>query len=69
MSKQKRSLAPLAQTLVVIFLFLVFLKLFAWDAVGRYARDEVMIKVEMEEAETLNSPAVTVCMDLVSHSL
>ena len=56
---------PLAlQTLVVISLFLVFLKLFAWDAGRRFARDDVMIQVGKEEMEDLNTPAVTICLKM-----
>ena len=57
---------PLAvQTLVVISIFLVFLKLFAWDAGRRFARDDVMIQVRTEEMEDLNTPAVTICLKMV----
>ena len=51
---------------MVMFLFLVFLKLFAWDAVKRFNREEVMVRVDREEAESLDTPAVTICVDLVS---
>ena len=66
MGQQVHSLIRLAQPLMVMFLFLVFLKLFAWDAVKRFNREEVMVRVDMEEAESLDTPAVTICVDLVS---
>ena len=68
MGQQVYSLARLAQPLMVISLFLIFLKLFAWDAVKRFNREEVMVQVEIEEAESLDTPAVTICVDLVSNS-
>ena len=66
MGQQVHSLIRLAQPLMVMFLFLVFLKLFAWDAVKRFNREEVMVRVDREEAESLDTPAVTICVDLVS---
>ena len=67
MGQQVYSLARLAQPLMVISLFLIFVKLFAWDAVKRFNREEVMVQVEMEEAESLDTPAVTICASLVSN--
>ena len=54
---------------MVISLFLIFLKLFAWDAVKRFNREEVMVRVDREVAESLDTPAVTICVDLVSKLL
>ena len=67
MGHHNYSIASLVQPVFMISLFLIFIKLFAWDACGRYARDEVMIQVSTEEPDTLDSPAVTICLEMVSY--
>ena len=69
MAHHNYSLVSLIQPVFMISLFLIFIKLFAWDACGRYARDEVMIRVSTEELDTLDSPAVTICLEMVRYLL
>ena len=66
MRKQKHySLARIVQPLVVLALFLIFLKLFAWEAWARFCRDDVQVQIRREEERSLNTPALTICMDMV----
>ena len=66
MKKSKNySLARITQPVVILALFLIFLKLFAWDAWARFSRDDVQVQMRKEEDQTLNTPAVTICMDHV----
>ena len=63
--KENYSVARIVQPVVILVLFLIFLKLFAWDAWARFSRDDVQVQVKQEEDQTLNTPAVTICLDFV----
>ena len=65
MRKKTDSLARIVQPLVVLALFLIFLKLFAWEAWTRFSRDDVQVQMRKEENRSLNTPAITICLDMV----
>ena len=65
MKQSQHSLARIVQPVVVLALFLIFLKLFALDAWARFRRDDVQIQTRMEEDQSLNTPAITICLDTV----
>ena len=65
MRKKTNSLARIVQPLVILALFLTFLKLFAWDAWTRFSRDDVQVQMRKEEDQALNTSAITICLEIV----
>ena len=59
-------LLPILKLLVIFVLFFAFLLEFAIPAFQRYSKEDVIVLENSLESESIQTPAVTICIDQAS---